>query len=736
MMDLIAARSDNRQTPASPALGSGPVPRSLPPTLGLVLLLAAAAGRADPLAGEEGAPDVGPVGSAAAEPGAEGEETFLSYSYDDEAAGDATELDPWDADAPAAEGPAADGVAGEARATDDRSGEELATFQGDEVVVTGTRTRRRRSQSSQATSVVTTTDIRRSQPVGVGEAVEEVPGVQVVPRGPVLVNPSIRGFSGNRVVLLVDGVRVASSRTMGVTGSFLDVNDVRRIEVVRGPTSMMYGTDALGGTINILTTDGFDDAGFGGRYGLLAATNNGELANTLGLHYGDEAFFVRAYGQVRDAGDYLAGDGEEVGATFYHDRSVGGEVGLRFGEHTVTLSEQSYFGRGVGKIATQQDLDRHRRIWFPADDNHRLTARYDVERDGVLARYHASVVADWADRQQQTDTYAVDWARRISETDKAGDYLHLEGQTYLTLQLVERNALTMGLSATGSFWDSTVSGFGIRPDGTRTDVVTTPEFRDARSFAFGVFAQDEWDIVDALRLVLGLRYDDLQTWGSLGEGEEAASHDYAVSGSLGLVLRPTDGLSITANAGRAFRGANIREKYYYGTTSLGFCCGNPEVQPETSWNVDLGARVDIGPLVLEGYGFAAIVDDLITLVAPAEESECDLVYENTQNALLVGGEVEASLMLRALAGNAFSLRPFFSLSFVRGEDLDTHGALPQIAPVSLRGGLRAFGSADGILSYTLEIRVRGDLAQERVAAEEPATDGFVLLDLVAELAFP
>src|SRR5262249_36536199 len=116
-----------------------------------------------------------------------------------------------------------------------------------ETVVTGARYPRAYYESPQALSFITRTQLREQAPSVLGDALENLPGVEMSKDSPWEQRPSLRGLGGQRVLVLMDGSPLNSARGNGPHPSLLDPAQVERVEVVRGPSSVAYGSDALGG---------------------------------------------------------------------------------------------------------------------------------------------------------------------------------------------------------------------------------------------------------------------------------------------------------------------------------------------------------------------------------------------------------------------------------------------------------------------------------------------------------
>src|SRR5687767_10285898 len=129
----------------------------------------------------------------------------------------------------------------------------------EKVTVTATRTEALTTDTAVPVSVVDRAELERQTLTSIGDLFRNLPGTSVANEGPFQVRPRIRGLDSNRVLILVDGERLNNARTStsnsGIEIGLVDIDQIERVEVARGSGSVLYGTDALGGTINIITRD-------------------------------------------------------------------------------------------------------------------------------------------------------------------------------------------------------------------------------------------------------------------------------------------------------------------------------------------------------------------------------------------------------------------------------------------------------------------------------------------------
>ena len=186
----------------------------------------------------------------------------------------------------------------------------------DEIVITAGRQETLTSDVAAPITVITSDDIEKLQPEKMADLFKMIPGVEVQGEGPFRGIPVIRGLSSNRVLILVDGQRLNNAREStsfaGIQPALVNLAEVERIEVLRGPASVQYGSDAIGGVVNIITRQpdlGGDQFKIGGNvsyeYGTSSESQHAQ-AMVRGTGKG-MSFHIGA--SIQDVDDYKAADG-------------------------------------------------------------------------------------------------------------------------------------------------------------------------------------------------------------------------------------------------------------------------------------------------------------------------------------------------------------------------------------------------------------------------------------------
>lgn len=212
---------------------------------------------------------------------------------------------------------------------------------------------------------------------------------------------------------------------------------------------------------------------------------------------------------------------------------------------------------------------------------------------------------------------------------------------------------------------------------------SVPVIPDSTRVGLGAFVQDEIAIGDRWVVTPGLRADliEAQTDGHPRHqltGKETSGSS-AVSGNLGVLYKASNAVNLYGNIGRAFRAPTLLELYFYGPHDVGNDIGTPDLDPETSWNVDIGMKTRTARLQMMVSAFYNLVDDYIV---KENLGNGDYLYMNYAEVSLYGAE--AGLDYEWGGG----LSTFASVSYVRGENDDTGADLAGIPPLKCRYGVR------------------------------------------------
>jgi vitamin B12 transporter len=400
------------------------------------------------------------------------------------------------------------------------------------VIVTATRTETPIRDVIASVELILGEELLRQPASDLGDALRKVPGVEVARLGGPGQQTSlfIRGTESNHVLVLVDGLRINPGTIGSASIQNIAPELVERVEIVKGPRSTLYGSDALGGVINVITRSGTADgasiqAGFG-RYdtqsaNLRAGIGDERAEASIGLSWLDSEGFPTRTGDATDRGF----ENRSITASA---RAAAGAVELGFRAwHASGTSEYSDF------FVTPVDQDFENSAVA-------LTAEF-APSESWESRVMAGHAVDELTQNQSPDfldtsRVTLDWQNDIAVSG--------------------RQTLTAGL-----LWqdeDADAESFGL-PYAAAT---ATSQF----------YVQDQ-AAFDAHRLLLGAAYTDHETFG--GHSTWNAEYGYSLGGTL-----------FTFAAGTAFRAPDATDLFGFG--------GNPELNPEESQSYEIGYRQAIG----------------------------------------------------------------------------------------------------------------------------------------------
>lgn len=519
-----------------------------------------------------------------------------------------------------------------------------------EITVTATRTEKTVFDVPKPISVVSQKKIAELALNNISEILPELPGTDMVGVGANQSRPVIRGLRGQRILLLSDGVRMSNSRrtqSFGEIPSLVDVSWIDRVEVVRGPASVLYGSEAIGGVINLLSlTPDYNQSrtnisgSLGYRFGSADDQHKG-FANISG-NMGHFGFMVN--GSYRKAGDYLAPAGSfgsitldqntPVIDTGVEDNNLNLFLGFRISERNdISIRYENYRARdaGFGYVdpSAYSPGDPTIQMLYPEQKLHKFTLRYENRALDFMLADGISFTSYYQENVRNFDTnISIPYfpgagmnIRSSNHTDVSTFGARLE----MTKVLFQSHVLTYGFDYFQDDSENTDTNsteiFGFGPPMTSTD--NTPNIPNAFFRSAGAFFQDDILLFPRASLILGLRYQSIhaQTNTTLGMEEPLVdSTDSTVVGAANFIYGITDNFKMILSLGRGFRSANLPERFFQGVVpdGRGYQVNNTELKPETSFNLDFGIRYRLKSLYIESTYFRNMVYDGIQIAGTGE----------------------------------------------------------------------------------------------------------------------
>jgi vitamin B12 transporter len=554
-------------------------------------------------------------------------------------------------------------------------------------------------------------EMERRAPESLVAALENVPGVARLSEGRAAV-PAVRGLAHGRTLLLIDGARVTSERRVGPSATFLDPELLASVEVSRGPGAVAYGSDALGGVVHARTRRAEPGSGFSGRAAAALGAGTPEQRASVALSQGFDRAGLQVQAHYRNSDDYDSPEGEVLNSGA-GDRGGRARFDQLLGSGLLSVSWQSDVARDVERPRTNS---RSVRFYYPEETSHRLVASYDTSAALGFDRVGASAFLGSYSLVTDQDAFPTDTSpRSVERADVSARDFHVRGQGHRSLG---ETRLEVGFDVNGRFALEALDVFLTgNPDGSLSERVDI-SIADARRVDTGLYAVLEGEPAERLELTGGLRFDRIASRNHGGFFGDRSTQKSAVSGFAAASAGPFAGLTAIAQVARGFRDPTVSDRFFRGPTGRGFITGNPDLDPETSLQLDFALRYGSPDWNLALFAYHYRIDDLVERY----EDEPDFFFfRNRGRARVRGLELEAQ---GRRAG--FSLE--LSAHLLRGTALDDAMPLDDIPPPTLTVRL----TRELTRGY---LQLRGALFAEDDRpgpTEEPRT-GYGLLDLAAGL---
>jgi outer membrane receptor protein involved in Fe transport len=561
-----------------------------------------------------------------------------------------------------------------------------------------------------ATTSLSQAELQTRLPGNLVQALENVPGVNQVSEGQAAV-PALRGLSSGRTLILIDGARVNSERRAGASATFLDPDILEGVEVARGPGSVAYGSDAFGGVIAATTRKVATGAPLAVRLSGTLGTGVPErrLGGDISKGTGNGSILVA--GHARDVDDWESPSGPTLNSG-YDDGGVLARVTQMAGKGFLSAGYQGDFGRDIERPRNNSAAVR---FFYPSEDSHRFTAEYDrpevgpFDEIGLHAFYgHYAQVTD----QNRFATPTT--ARSVERADISAHDFQFRGYARRPLGPARWE---MGVDVNGRG--------GLRAldiieqynlDGSLLRTTENVSIDSARRVDSALYTSLEAAVLPNLSVAGGVRGDVVASKNFGGYFGDRSVTRGAGSGFASLTAGSFRGFTVTAQVARGFRDPVLSDRYFRGPSGRGFITGNPDLDPETSLQLDASVRYTSRRLRAAVYGYHYRIADLIERYQTTTDN---FFFRNRGRARLRGVEVETQMDLpwRVTVEAAFQA--------ARGRALDPRAYLDGITTEtgSLQArrliGARAFAQA----------RVAWFAEDDRPGPTERVVNGYRLVDV-------
>lgn len=639
---------------------------------------------------------------------------------------------------------------------------EPSAIEFDEVIVSTDRNDDYLRNSPYSELLVGSKQVEGKPAESLSDILKEEPGISLMRDGIWGTEVSIRGLSRENVVALIDGSRIATSTDVAARLSMVDLNDIEKIEIIKGASSSVYGSGATGGIINIITKS----PEFSDQLSLKGNVSSGynsvnNMSTWSGTVYGGGSFWSTKFtGSYRKADDVQTPAGEMKNSQF-EDYSLSGSLNAEpLDNNLIKLNYQLFKANNVGIPGGSAVFPSIADIRYPDERRELISAGYEISNiSKILYKLSAFYSYQTIERDVENIPHTVQDipasgsspAKIVSvlkitpDADHKNNNFQLQGN----LLLAEDNNLVAGID----YWDRSYNGErqkyqlieALNPQGTvistTNKVIGEKPLPDSKYKSLGIFAQDEASLIkDKLSFSAGARVDKINVHGEstlnpvyetingiinyspadqvrLWNATDAS--DVSYSANAGLKYSLTANLDFTLSLGLSFRSPSLEERFQYIDQGSYVIVGNPDLKSERGKSADLGIRYYLPDVKIVASVFYNYFNDLVSLIPGQFEGRPAYVETNVGEARMYGFDFRADYSFF----NDIVL--YTCVSYVKGDNVSSGGNLSLIPPLNGTLGIKFDLPWDLKADYSFVFFA----AQNDIGAGEITTPGYGISNL-------
>jgi iron complex outermembrane recepter protein len=546
------------------------------------------------------------------------------------------------------------------------------------------------------------------------ETITKIPGVDMISKGSGVSKPVIRGLSMNDVLVLNNGVRFENYQYSDHHPLGIDEFGIEDVEVIKGPASLLYGSDAMGGVVNFIREKPAPQNSITGDYDIQLFSNSLGMTNNMGIKGAGKNFYAGIRAGQKTNADYLMGGGQFAPNTRFNEYSVKADAGYT-GKKGMFNLFYDYNREKLGlaeEEAIEETRDRGRscNIYYQQLNTHLLSSQNKLYLGNMKLDLNAAFQNTELIHYGEVNEYEIQM-RLATLTYEARIYLPSDNKSEYIL------------------------GFqGMNQDNSNLHNRETKLLPDASISNYSWFTLLQRTFLDKLKIQTGIRYDirSLNTQ-SVGLEQDSATYRKAIdkhygsfSGSLGGTYTVNDKLLVRINVATAYRTPNLAELTSKGQHETRFEIGDQSLSPEISLESDLSLHYHARNFTIDLAGFDNQIRDFIYITPTGDTTGTGVsIYRYRQNnSVLYGGET--GLHIHPVHMEWLHLVTTYSM--VIGKQRNGN-YLPFIPAHKLNFEIKAeSGKFAGIDNPYVTLNSTVAFDQNHAAPDETTTDGYTLVD--------
>ena len=587
-----------------------------------------------------------------------------------------------------------------------------AVIESQEVVVTGV------SVSSQHENAVKI-DMLKSKDIALSgtpnfmESLTQVPGVDMISKGQGVSKPVIRGLSMNDILVMDNGVRIENYQFSENHPLGIDDNYIDRVEVIKGPASLLYGSDAIGGVLNFIKEKPAPTGKIIGDYQTQLHSNTLGLNNSLGIKGASQHLFAGIRVGNKNHADYKQGGGDIVPNSRFNEWSLSANTGYT-GKNGTFKIFYDYFKQDLGMtvppvIPLITEQGRKNTIWYQDLEHHLVSSQNKL----YLGKFK--------------------W-----ETNIAYQAALRKLQTTLSVPVVEMDLNTITYESklylpSGDKTEYIVGIQGMEQTNRNQNNRSAQFLPDANVNNIGALALVQYTLFTKLKFQGGIRFDryKTETFAIGTEGTESyhspVSKEYSsLNGSIGATYNVNEKVLLRVNLAKAYRVPNLSELTSNGEHGSRYEIGNKNLIPEDAYESDASMHFHGEFLSFDIAGFYNYVGHYIFTSPTSDTTSSGMgIYRFSQsNSKLFGGEAGLHFHPKALPW----LHVKGTYSSVTGKQ-DNGNYLPFIPAQKFRYEIRAEKEKIAFINHpNIWVSALTALKQDKPSPYETETDGYTLVN--------
>lgn len=587
-------------------------------------------------------------------------------------------------------------------------------IQGEEVVISGNFTGRQHVNTVKINTLEKKALVNVASPSFI-KAIASIPGVDMISKGPGVGTPVIRGLSTSNILFLNNGIPMENFQFSENHPYLVDESDIGRVEVIKGPASLLYGSGAVGGVINLIPYKPLSPGNINGKALFKYFSNTKGLEGILGIRGTNKSIAWGLSSHVASNKDYVDGNQSRVPNSRFNTNSIKANIGVLkkigsfklFGEYS-----QNKLGLTVPPaIHSVTNNERKNSIWYQNLSNLFVQSKNNIYFGNVITNIDLA----WQQNHRRLQTSQE--LPFFTSVDMLLNAFHYSIRSTIPV----RSSYKFSVGAQGKWQNN-------KNNEAPSHVLPNATINELSAFVLGQYQTDKINIETGLRYTYYHLNVPSQPKGlpSTPLTELLIKNYNNVSYSLGATYHFSEHLLVRANLASAFRSPNLAELTQDGVHAVRYEKGNPNLKTQHNTEGDLGLHLHTAHATVDVSGFYNHVSNYIYLSPSVDSTESGLpiYYYQQAQAVLFGGEAKVHVHPRPLNWLHFMA----DWSYVVGKKVNG-GYLPFIPAQKFRFEIKIEKQKwSGLKNSFVKIGANVVLAQNNAAQFETSTPGYWLLD--------